>query len=124
MDFRPRIARGMEWLDATRPGWENRINLDRLDVGCPCKCILGQEFDLLGIEHDTTGYTYAHKHYDLNRYQRESFGEHGYALYGEMGYTNLTRQWKEAILARQQQVAIANESLEQEKPQHQLATAG
>lgn len=39
-----RVAAGAAWLDAERPGWVERIDLDRLDLESPCRCILGQEF--------------------------------------------------------------------------------
>jgi hypothetical protein len=38
-----RVAAGSAWLDANRPGWWQRINLDTLDLGDPCECVLGQE---------------------------------------------------------------------------------
>lgn len=153
MDFRPRIARGMEWLDQERPGWLDRIDMARLDVGCPCNCLLGQEFDLelprnqriervnhawdfLSDGYDC-GLHYAASLYNLasNTSAVEWAVQHGFSIEPELtslfyegdvdvSYGVLTDQWREAILARQQQVAIANEALEQEQPQHQLATAG
>lgn len=39
-----RVAAGVAWLDQNRPGWVQRINLDTLDLGDPCQCVLGQEF--------------------------------------------------------------------------------
>jgi hypothetical protein len=39
-----RVAAGSAWLDANRPGWWQRINLDTLDLGDPCRCVLGQEY--------------------------------------------------------------------------------
>jgi hypothetical protein len=39
-----RVAAGAAWLDANRPGWWQRINLDTLDLGDPCRCVLGQEY--------------------------------------------------------------------------------
>ncbi len=39
-----RVARGVAWLDETRPGWAERVDLDRLDLASPCRCVLGQEF--------------------------------------------------------------------------------
>jgi hypothetical protein len=43
MTIDERVAAGATWLDANRPGWWQRINLDTLDLGDECKCILGQE---------------------------------------------------------------------------------
>jgi hypothetical protein len=39
-----RVAAGAAWLDANRPGWWQRINLATLDLGDPCRCVLGQLF--------------------------------------------------------------------------------
>lgn len=153
MDFRPRIARGMEWLDAERAGWLDRIDMSRLDVGCPCNCLLGQEFDLEKPRNKQIervihawdfmqdgfdcGLHYAASLFNLSSQTRtvEWAVQHGFSIERELldclydgdadvAYGVLTDQWREAILARQQQVAIANEALEQEQPQHQLATAG
>ena len=33
---------GAELLDRASPGWANEIDLDRLDIGCPISCVLGQ----------------------------------------------------------------------------------
>jgi hypothetical protein len=40
-----RVARGAGWLDATAPGWPERIDLGRLDLASPCLCVLGQVFE-------------------------------------------------------------------------------
>lgn len=37
-----RVARGVEWLDETHPGWVKRIDLDRLDIGDCERCLIGQ----------------------------------------------------------------------------------
>lgn len=39
-----RVESGARWLDEHRPGWWRRIDLDTLDLGDPCKCVLGQEY--------------------------------------------------------------------------------
>jgi hypothetical protein len=39
-----RVAAGSAWLDANRPGWWQRIDLDTLDLGDTCNCVLGQEY--------------------------------------------------------------------------------
>jgi hypothetical protein len=49
MTIDDRVAAGASWLDANRPGWWQRINLDTLDLGDPCNCVLGQEY---GQYHD------------------------------------------------------------------------
>lgn len=39
-----RVEAGAAWLDLNRPGWVDRIDLETLDLGEPCRCILGQEY--------------------------------------------------------------------------------
>ena len=44
-----RVEAGAAWLEANRPGWVDRINLKTLNLGDPCKCVLGQEFGTYGV---------------------------------------------------------------------------
>ena len=37
-----RVARGAALLDQHMPGWENKVNLNILDIGLMDDCILGQ----------------------------------------------------------------------------------
>lgn len=37
-----RVAAGAAFLDEREPGWLYRIDLARLDLHAPCKCVLGQ----------------------------------------------------------------------------------
>jgi len=37
-----RVQLGAAWLDATHPGWRDRVDVDRLDMGDSCGCVLGQ----------------------------------------------------------------------------------
>lgn len=39
-----RVAQGVRWLDAVRPGWESKIQTKDLDLANPDKCVLGQVF--------------------------------------------------------------------------------
>lgn len=39
------VARGVEFLDRTLPGWRNTIDLQRLDMKNGCACILGQAYE-------------------------------------------------------------------------------
>lgn len=42
MSAKKRVTRGMEFLDAVRPGWHNQIFLERLDLLDNDNCIIGQ----------------------------------------------------------------------------------
>ncbi len=37
-----RVAAGAAFLDGREPGWWERIDLDSLDLGSGCRCVLGQ----------------------------------------------------------------------------------
>src|SRR6267378_6692445 len=39
-----RVAVGAAWLDTEKPGWVDRIDLEKLDLVDPDYCILGQEY--------------------------------------------------------------------------------
>lgn len=39
---RERVAKGAAHLDATRPGWHDRIDVGTLTLHDPCGCIVGQ----------------------------------------------------------------------------------
>lgn len=41
-EARERVARGAALLDEKYPGWADRINLERFDLGNACTCVLGQ----------------------------------------------------------------------------------
>jgi hypothetical protein len=40
-----RVAAGAAFLDEHEPGWDQHIDLDRLDIDSNCRCILGQLHD-------------------------------------------------------------------------------
>lgn len=39
-----RVEAGAAWLDEHKPGWWHTINLDTLDIGSSCNCVLGQTY--------------------------------------------------------------------------------
>lgn len=47
-----RVQAGAAWLDQHVPGWVADIDLNRLDLASPCRCILGQ---IHGGEYPTMG---------------------------------------------------------------------
>ena len=47
-----RVAAGAAWLDENRPGWVERIDLQTLNLGDPCRCVLGQEYGSYGQAPD------------------------------------------------------------------------
>lgn len=44
LSVRKRVENGARWLDENFPGWEDRINIDTLDLSNGQRCICGQVF--------------------------------------------------------------------------------
>lgn len=38
------VREGAEWLDQVRPGWQDSVDTDRLDIGSGEWCVIGQVF--------------------------------------------------------------------------------
>jgi hypothetical protein len=94
-----RVARGAALLDEREPGWWERIDLGRLDLSSPCRCVLGQ----LNTDLDRP---YFPKWTDiLERFGvglRDEF-THGFNVGGggtDAQFANLTAAWRELIEAR------------------------
>lgn len=53
--FEEEIARGAEWLDEVKPGWELKIDLGNFSITSACNCVLGQLFGDYddGVEYHT-----------------------------------------------------------------------
>ena len=111
-----RVARGVALLDRTLADWDERIDLERLNLENTCDCILGQEFarhpDVDLAEHD--GW-FEVTPFDIG--VRELFSEqyfadpelaaraHGFNAIGKPGHTvkefqALTAEWRRVVLAR------------------------
>lgn len=41
-DLNLAVKRGVSWLDENHEGWENRIDLDKLEMGSCQSCVIGQ----------------------------------------------------------------------------------
>jgi hypothetical protein len=97
-----RVARGVALLDEKLPGWVDRIDLDRLDLGSPCRCILGQTWDGIPDPESTPFAAHANEldlyGEDENDYGFNAGGEDWFA--DEPEYRALTAEWTRVILAR------------------------
>lgn len=66
------VARGVLWLDANRPGWRDHIEVERFDIGSPCRCVCGFEFaDEARASTDDTilsGFDYAYRMFEAKPY--------------------------------------------------------
>jgi hypothetical protein len=98
-----RVAAGAAWLDANRPGWWQRINLATLDLGDPCRCVLGQDFGGFGKGVSAVGG-------DLARWMKTCANLGFYSSRDAAGtyvpteiereYAALTAAWRTLITAR------------------------
>ena len=98
------VERGASLLDEKRPGWENEIDVDRLDMNNFKNCVLGQvygEYDAglvqLGIRILSTEAIRS----GFDAVTRESCPETTFS--GR--YNALTEDWKQQIADRQPQAA-------------------
>jgi hypothetical protein len=113
-----RVARGMALLDATwRPDWwqEGLIDLGKLDLQAPCRCVLGQlAIDRYANDHS---WSWILSEFGLSPQYRDHMQRGGRETDWECGfnantgpsisltvrhreYVALTAEWKRAILAR------------------------
>lgn len=103
-----RVARGAALFDAKRPGWDDRIDLDRLDMLDTRTCVVGQEFagqpevrDGWGDPYDL-GTDVLFPHFVGNTSAIDGAAiEHGFDRQARVyDYAELTAAWKRLILAR------------------------
>jgi len=95
-----RVSAGAAWLDEHRPGWWQRINLETLDLGDPCRCVLGQEYGHFDGRPEEVDF-----HEDEFGFDRRA---RTFEVYTEIerDYRMLTAEWRELIQARRDEVAV------------------
>jgi hypothetical protein len=93
-----RVARGAALLDEREPGWWQRIDLETLDLGAPCHCVLGQ---LATDLEDPTSWLVILDRFDLT-WVDDSDKQLGFNALtsSDRSYANLTAAWRELIEAR------------------------
>lgn len=61
MNLEERIALGVQFLDAVKPGWAGQIDTNELELSNPASCVLGQlyreEAETVYAESPWSGYT-------------------------------------------------------------------
>jgi len=92
-----RVARGAALLDERMPGWDQRINLDRLDLHSPCRCILGQIFPASSRDG---GYWDGIKELGLASWGPDPGGAEAYGFTTARNFQMLTAEWRRVIGAR------------------------
>lgn len=102
-----RVSNGITWLDENRPGWLERIDLDALDLGSPCRCILGQEWlhenpDWIEKGFESLAFEEAVEEWNSWNGDPDWDAEMGFELYSrrraDKDYAELTEIWKSEIL--------------------------
>lgn len=92
-----RIVNGAAYLDKAMPGWDQRIDLDRLDMAHPCNCILGQ----LGEEPEGATQGRAPQFYEVkDRLGLTEPARLGFMTWGDERYWSLTQKWRRLIEER------------------------
>ena len=92
------VERGAELLDRELPGWDERIDLDRLDLGSTCNCIVGQ-------------LNPAQAHLKHRRYDKgiaalgveNAPAKYGFNVWGQQRFESLTNAWKRLIAGRRKE---------------------
>jgi hypothetical protein len=91
--YEKEIANGIKWLDENHERWEDKINLDTLDLFDCSLCIIGQLFK---------DYNHLYKIHDDDENEGFEFSkDHGFTPHKEVG--QLTKEWKSAILQRRKE---------------------
>lgn len=97
------ITRGMEFLDEYMPNWRAKVEVDSLNLGEPCRCVLGQ------VDHDfyTAMLRAGHAEVDADtgviRADWKWAYEHGFAAVSSLDFEAwdvLTDLWRERIRLR------------------------
>lgn len=97
-----RVVKGAAYLDTIRPGWEDEIDLEILDITDASCCVLGELYadEVPADDEHLNGYDYATKKFSW------SIGDaaaHGFtvASWGEpKQWEELQAAWEELITAR------------------------
>jgi hypothetical protein len=108
-----RVVRGAALLDERMPGWEAKIDLDRLDLNSAWDCVLGQLYG----QDDRNGYDRGKLMLDMSL---PIAADHGFSQFGpgcprtralgdqdrdellaiNEAYRELTNTWRDLILSR------------------------
>ncbi len=82
------VARGIAWLDANVPEWQDKIDVERLDLKYPCDCVLGQ------LDGDFYQAVWE------RRLERHEVTRMGFAAVSGVPYPVLTAAWRRALKQR------------------------
>jgi hypothetical protein len=98
-----RVQAGATWLDQHRPGWVADIDLDRLLLSSPCRCVLGQlygSYYTAPVDYwQTSEYGFAALAEDADLPDDDA-GLDAYEAGRDSEYAELDAAWRELIAAR------------------------
>jgi len=86
------VMRGVAWLDEQRPGWEDKIDLDRLRLGSCLDCVIGQLFGDYEALRDNFIM-------DIETRRKLGFTIHSW---NDEKWNELTETWKQVIRNRRE----------------------
>ena len=95
------VERGAELLDKVQPGWEDKIDLDELDLSSCSACILGQLYMDAHPRTRNPVEAYDRKRAELG-IDPWAASRYGFTTWGIGTYENLTAAWRRLIQQRKQ----------------------
>ena len=111
--YEARVRLGAAFLDEKKPGWwdgkkRKKINLELLDMGSPCRCVLGQLSGERMIIGSPTPYAVGATSVGISPSSTASDAL-GFSVYGhnDERYPSLTRRWREEIENRRKEAGIS-----------------
>ena len=116
-----RVTAGAFALDAAKPGWENQIDLDRLDVSSPVNCVLGQLYGeytnapkSLRMGETELGF-YANSVTKVDGMSLADYFDCMTSLSKEVHaeYEALTSAWKDLVTSRREETTAHQELIQQ-----------
>jgi hypothetical protein len=96
-----RVAKGAALLDEKIPGWDKDIDLARLDLASPCRCILGQLHYSEDASEAFDDYWVGLGRLNMNAFTSMAFGFAAFS-YRQGEYDALGAEWSRVILARRE----------------------
>lgn len=95
------VQNGVQLLDEIEPGWYEKIDVGKLNLGDTYNCVLGQ----LETKKTTRFDRYSRKLNRIGGDVKEHPSKYGFTTQGNMLMSNLTRAWARVISERQKKAA-------------------
>lgn len=89
------VRRGADWLDENHLGWDETIDLTRLDLKSCSKCVVGQLLDSNDI-----GYWEYWNFLRDNEIDDRALGFHAHNEIDDRAWDRLTEAWRDEVTSR------------------------